>query len=429
MSRDDRAAAHSRHAAVGGTAHRFQRRVSFETLSPEKLRQQVASFSARYLVVIDAHWGDGFGWQQLSADPACRLKVVYRERDVAILEVEPNRTGRVSRTAHDDWLQEQLSKLDEFLKQHPDRDDVVVRRTSLLRELGRNDEAIASLRGLIDKGHTSVRVCADLGWTLFDERRYAEAAQYLDLARGLPNAEAIAATLADGAERARALLRETPEETASKSVDRSLNRIQSHVTLLRWTNAEREADQLLALAPKRADAHYWRGYLHHIFGERTQAERHYETAVALGSDEARAKLALIRLEAAVAGEHPTEKVDPKWPEPNEAVSAITPTNRPTAADASTADANPDSMATPVRLAKLLDEHGWSGRAIATLEAARSRFGDQPEILVPLADLYRRFARPEEAAPLYRLAMKEWPHEKALRDGLAAVEAAPREPSF
>ena len=412
------------HAAVGGTAHRFQRRAAFETLSPEKLRQQIASFSARYLVVSDAQWGDGFGWQQLSADPGCLLKVVYRERDVAILEVEPNRSGKVSRSAYGDWLSQQLFKLDEFLDQHPDRHDVIVRRASLLRELGRRDEAITSLRGLIDNGHATVRVCADLGWALFDEHNYAEAAQYLDLARGLPNAEPIAAILTDGAEQARARLRETPEETASKSFGRALSLIRGHAASLRWTDAEREADQLLALAPDRAEAHYWRGDLHHVFGELTQAEWHYETAVTLGSEEARAKLELIRLAAAIADEQLTE-----LPEPTEAVSAINPANQQVTAEASTTDADPTSMATHVRLAKLLDEHGWSGRAVAVLEAARVRFGDKPEILVPLADLYRRFARPEKAAPLYRLALKEWPHEKALRQGLTAAEAALREPNF
>ncbi|MBC8115104.1 MAG: tetratricopeptide repeat protein, partial [Candidatus Saccharimonas sp.] len=295
-------------------------------------------------------------------------------------------------------------------------------------------EAIAGLRDLIDKGHISVRICADLGWALFEERRYAEAAQYLDLARGLPNAEAIAATLADGAEKARARQAETPEETASQSVDRALNRIRSHAVLLRWTSAEREADQLLALAPEQAEAHYWRGYLHHIFGERTQAERHYEAAVAIGSEEARAMLELIRLEAILANEQPTELPEPELHEPrlpdqDAAVSAINPTNLQSTAEASTTDADPNSMATHVRLAKLLDEHGWSGRAVAVLEAARTRFGDKPEILVPLADLYRKFARPEDAAPLYRLALKEWPHEKTIREGLSAAEAALREPKF
>ena len=87
------------------------------------------------------------------------------------------------------------------------------------------------------------------------------------------------------------------------------------------------------------------------------------------------------------------------------------------------------MATHVRFAKLLDEQGWPGRAISALEAGRTRFGDQPELLVPLADLYRRFAQPELAAPLYRLAAKDWPHEKSIRQGLNACEAALREPKF
>lgn len=407
------------HAATGGTAHRFQRRVAFEALSPEKLRQQIASFSARYLVVLDTQWGDGFGWQQLSGDPACLLKIVYRERNVAILEVEPNRSGDVSRSAYDEWLNEQLARLDEFLNQHPSRHDVMVRRASLLRELGRNDEAIANLRSLIDKGHMTMRVCADLGWTLFDEQQYAEAAKYLDLARSLPNAETVAAVLADGAEKARARQRETSEERSSKSVDRALNRIQVHAASLRWANAEREADQLLALAPDHADAHYWRGYLHHTFGERVQAETCYETAVSLGSKEARAKLELLRLEAAITNEQP-----PTLPQPNAVASAINPENQP-----STNDAHANSMAAHVRLAKLLDEQGWSGRAVAVLEDARARFGDKAEILVPLADLYRRFARPEEAAPLYRLALKDWPHDKTIRLGLTAAEAALREPRF
>ena len=87
------------------------------------------------------------------------------------------------------------------------------------------------------------------------------------------------------------------------------------------------------------------------------------------------------------------------------------------------------MATHVRFAKLLDEHGWPGRAITALEAARARFGDKPELLVPLAELYRRFARPELAAPLYRLAEQAWPHDKSIRQGLNACEAALREPKF
>jgi tetratricopeptide (TPR) repeat protein len=227
---------------------------------------------------------------------------------------------------------------------------------------------------------------------------------------------------------------ETPEMDASKSIDRSLNRIQSYVASLRWTNAEREADELLSLAPERAEPHYWRGYLHHVFGERTEAERHYETAATLGSKEVLAKLELIRLEAIVSSEQPTElpkseSGEQKMQESNAAVSAINPANRQTSTDTSHSEASIHTIATHTRLATLLDEHGWSGRSVAVLEAARARFGDQAEILVPLAELYRKFARPEDAATLYRLALKEQPHEKAIRQGLNAAEAALREPKF
>ena len=442
------------HAAVGATAHRFQKRAAFETLTPERLRQQMASFSARHLVVSDAQWGDGFGWQQLSADPTCVFKVVYRERDVAVLEAEPNRTGEVSRTSHKDWLNEQLASIDEFLSQQPGRHDVSVRRATLLRELGRNEEAISSLEALLDNGHATVRVCSDLGWALFEERRYADAAKYLELARTLPNAESVSAVLADGAERARSRLAESPAETEAKSDDRQLSRIAAFVSSLKWTSAEQEADALLARAPDRAESHYWRGYLHHVFDERDQAEWHYEVAVSLGSEEARAKLELLRLSLAVENERQTNLPAPESPshdrpqtnpvDLDEAVSAlnvensnttvamkpVVPDSIPTElAEPESVPSDPRVMATHVRFAKLLDEHGWPGRSIAALETARARFGDKPELLVPLADLYRRFAHPEVAAPLYRLAEKDWPHDKALRQSLNACEAALREPTF
>ncbi len=452
------------HAAVGGTAHRFQKRVAFETLSPERLRQQITAFSARHLVVSDAHWGDGFGWRQLSADPACVLKVVYRDRDVAVLQAEPNRTGEVSRTAYDDWLNEQLASIDDFLAQHPGRHDVIVRRASLLRELGRNDEAITDLQGLVEKGHSTVRVCSDLGWALFEERRYADAAKYLELARTLPNAESVSAVLADGAERARSRLAESPAEVEAKSEDRLVSRIASHVAALKWTRAEQDTDALLALAPDRAEPHYWRGYLYHIFGELARAEWHYEVAQTLGHEEARAKLELLRLTTAFANERMEDGLTPDSPiaessdsnaanlttvdlDPNgldAPASALNPENArevitakiiidesavPDAAGTGVAPTDPSLMPTHVRFAKLLDEYGWPGRSITVLEAARARFGDKTELLVPLAELYRRFAHPELAAPLYRLAEQAWPHDKSIRQGLNACEAVLREPAF
>ena len=101
-------------------------------------------------------------------------------------------------------------------------------------------------------------------------------------------------------------------------------------------------------------------------------------------------------------------------------------NDPTGSDQSI---DPNTFLSHVRLAKLYDEHGWSGRALATLESARQRFGDRPEILSPQAELYLRFARPEEALPLFKVAQQARPHDKSLRQGQAAAESALRVPKF
>ncbi|MBS0202144.1 MAG: tetratricopeptide repeat protein [Planctomycetes bacterium] len=394
-------------AAVGGTAHRFQRRVQFEALTPEKVRQQIASFPARYLVVTTAQFGLGFGWQQAFADPSYRLTVVYQNRDVAVLEVSPNRTGNVSRTGYAEWLQTQRTALDEVLARSPNRLDLIARKADLLQEAGETSQAIQLLEDLVQRGVVTVRVCSSLGWLYLSTQQYAKAAEFLDLARGLPNAEPVAESLADGARQARKRLTESADESLEKTIERSLHRIQNQVAALNLPAAEREVDGLLPKVPDHAALNYWRGYLHHLFGESELAEKWYEVAVRSGSEDARGKLLLLRLERALTR------------------SAATVINL----DGASEPVDPATFGSHVRLAKLYDEHGWSGRAVATLESARQKFGDQPEILSPLADLYLRFARPEEAAPLYRRALEEWPHEKSVQQGQAAAAGALRQPKY
>ena len=411
----ENSAPHSRmlawQAAVGGTAHRYQRRVQFETLTPDKVRQQIAGFSARYLVVTTAQFGVGFGWRQVFSDPAYSLTVVYQDRDVAVLEVGPNRNGTVSRTGYTEWMETQRTALDAVLAHSPDRNDLIARKAELLREEGQTQQAIALYEDLVRRGMVTVRVCSSLGWLYFAERKYELAAHFLDLASGLPNAEPVAASLADGARKARERLHETPDDSTDtsldKSIEQSLRRIQGQVESLSFADAEREADAILPRAPEHAGLNYWRGYLHQLFGERDQAETCYVRAVQSGSNEARGKLLLLRWERAIQ---------------QSASSVVN-------VEGASEPVDPSAMASHVRLAKLYDEHGWSGRSVAVLEAARQRFGDQPEILAPLAELYLQFARPEEAAPLFRLAQQAWPHEKSVRQGLSAAESALRVPKF
>lgn len=393
-------------AAVGGTAHRFQRRVQLEALTPEKVRQQIASFPARYVVVTTSHFGLGFGWQQAFADPAYTFTEVYHDRDVAILEVTPNRTGSISRTGYLDWVRNQRTALDAVLARSPGRTDLIARKSDLLQIEGHNDQAIALLEGLIHRGMVTVRVCSSLGWLYYAEGKYARAAEYLDLASVLPNAEGVAESLVDGARRARERMLEPTDHSPDKSIERSLRRVSVMVASLNFIGAERELDKALPEAPDHAELNYWRGYLHHLFDEREQAQVCYQRAVRSGSKDASGKMLLLETERAI----------------HQSAASVVNENGSEAVD-------PNVFATYVHLARLYDEHGWSGRALATLEAARQRFGDRPEILSPLADLNMRFAWPEEAAALYKLALNEWPNEKSLKQGLAAAEAALRKPRF
>lgn len=384
-------------AATAGTAHRFQKRLQFEALSPAAVREQIAGFSARYLVVTTAQFGTGFGWQQAWADPAMSLRVVYQNRDVAVLEVEPNRSGTVSRTAYRDWLKSQLTAVEEFLLRSPGRSDLVVRQADLLRELGQTAPAIELLENLVRRGMVTVRVCSTLGWLHLSDGDLARAAELLELASGLPNAEPIAAALRDGASRARQRLVE-PKNSATVTRDRAVKRAQGLVETLRFVEAQDLLDIELKAAPDHGDLNYWRGYVHHIFGEHDAAVSCYERALRKGSEPAREKLRLLQLEHRVnlsAGN---------------SVQA-------------------QERETLVELASLYEEHGWGGRAVAVLESARQRFGDAPQILVPLGTLYLKFARPDLAVSLLELVPEDSPHFENVAPLLANARSALRQPRY
>ncbi len=391
------------HAAVGATSHRFQKRVQFETMTPDKLRHEIEAFSARYLVVPNGQFGDGFGWRQIDADPAMTLTVVFSERDVTILEVVPNRSGAISKTAFADWAERQLKLIEESRQRMPQRIDLAIRHATLLRDSGRNQEAIPVLRDLIERGTVTVRICAELGWLLFDVEEFADAARFLDMARKLPNAESMAGVLADGAERSRERLREKSYGIGARSTESRIRRIRGLIGSLKYVEAECETDLILADAPQNPEANYLRGHLHHLLGEFNQAESRYELAVLNGNDDARHGLLLLRMSSAI--EQPTK-------------STIT-----IGDDIETVD--PDNALAHVRLASLYREQNWPGKALATLETATKRFPDQSAIELPLADLYLVFARPELALPIFESLSKRDPDHEAIKRGLHASRAGLR----
>ncbi len=395
------------HAAVAATSHRFQKRVQFETQSPEKIRQQIEAFNARYLVVPDGQFGDGFGWQQLSADPAIRLNAVYREHDVVVLEVEPNRTGEIDKTGYSQWLEQRMAACREAHQRLPDRIDIAIRNASLLNETGHTQEAIQALRNLLDHGTRTVRVCAELGWMLYESERFEEAAKYLDMARTLPNAESIASQLTDGVERAQARLREPPAPDTGALIERALNRVKSLMGGLKYAAAEREANRICSNAVDHPEFNFVRGKLHHRLGEFSQAAERYERAIQLGVTDAERWLLLIRFDQAIS---------------RDTVSSIE-------AGASHETVDPADPLSHVRLAGRFRDCVWPGRALATLEQANERFPDQACVQRPLADLYRLFARPDLAAPLYEEVLKCDSTDEDARKGLAAAKMALTEPEM
>ncbi|MBM4077200.1 MAG: tetratricopeptide repeat protein, partial [Planctomycetes bacterium] len=366
----------------------------FETLGPEKLHQQIESFLARYLVVSTANWGDGFSWQILDGDPGIRYEVAYDHRGVMILRVEPNPTGIVSPNTYEKWVADQLSSIERHLETDPNRHDIQMRQASLLREIGQTDEAIGILKELASASYISVRVYADLGWALFENEQYREAAKYLDLARTLPNSESIASVLADGANRARERSNESIEDSQKKSTDRSLRRIETLIASYKWSAAQKRLDQLLRENTNHPDANYLRGYVAHILGDHSTAARHYRLAETQKSTSAIEKLELMSLE-----------------------------------DRFESTETPLSSAQSVRLAELLEQGGWLGRAIVVMEAADTQSEKSIEVVSKLGGLYRKLGDAEKSLMWYERASELDPNSPELQLRLLAARRAMRIPSL
>lgn len=393
------------HAAVASTSHRFQKRVQFETLTPDKLRAQIEAFGARYLVVPAAQFGDGFSWQMLNSDTAITLKQVYSARDVAVLEILPNRAGDVSKTAYPEWLESQLALAAQACEDEPTRVDLAIRRASLLREAGRDREAINEFQKLVDRGVVTARVCGELGWLHLENQDYALAAKYLDMARLLPNAEAVGSVLFDGALHARERMNQSPKQDPSKELSRRLNRVKTLIGSEKYLAAEHELAAIPDIHQGNAEVQFVRGRLHHRIGELSSAADCYEKSIKLGHSDAIAWLRLIRLDQAVQSQ---SKLSVDVGEGQEEI-------------------DPLMVSTHIRLGEMLAERGWPGRALTVYESAMILFPDEPSIQQRLADLYRKFSMPERAVPLYEFVLQRKPDDEPAKMGLEIARSHLQEP--
>ena len=177
------------------------------------------------------------------------------------------------------------------------------------------------------------------------------------------------------------------------------------ISLFKYSSAERIVDGVLTKSPEHPEARFLKGKLLHLFGEVQAAEKHYERSIELGCVDAASWLTVLRYRSAIRGLEKTSisvgdqkaEIDPARPE------------------------------THLKMAELFREHGWSGQALATLEAANERFPDQSTIQQPLADLYCVFARPDLAVPLYESALKNHQNDESIQKGLMAAKQRLFEP--
>jgi len=236
----------TRHSDVGLTSGLAQDAVRFEELPPPVWRARIARLPARYLVVPTSLFGKFFPMELLRSDPVYTYEVVWQGADAAVIAVAPNRTGAV--VPPEPPSQDLLSACDAAEAREPDRVDLQSRCAELLAASGKQDEAIARLRAIVDRGRADVRIQIALGQLLLDTRQDAEALAAFRAAAGMPEAELLEQTLARGLARAQEL-------AAAKSIDKIVRartataRARDRMDALRWGEAQALVNEALAFGP------------------------------------------------------------------------------------------------------------------------------------------------------------------------------------
>jgi tetratricopeptide (TPR) repeat protein len=340
----------TRHSDVGFTSGLLQESVRFEELPPQAWRARIAKLHARFLVVPASVFGKFFPFDLLASDPAYAYAVRWKQRDVAIVEVLPNRSGRVTAAATD--ASDATTACDRAAAE-PRRVDLSTRCAELSAATGRRDAAIARLGALVDRGGADVRETIALGQLLLSAGRADDAAAAFRAASDLPEAELLDQVIERG--RALAERRIAAKGLAAKQqVQAAVERGRAFMDALRWKEAGVEIDEALTLAPGDPSALRAAGDLATRLGEYDRATRLYEAAGALGDNRAAAQGAAL-------------------------VDAL-------GVEASLATAAPLAI---VRAAAYWAGEGSPGRALDLLERASVTLPGEREIEAPLGEL-RRF---------------------------------------
>ena len=244
----DRAPSHARvltrHSDLGLTSRRFQESLRFEETSPLEWRREIARYGATYLAVPTTLFGKLFPREAMGGDPVYELEPVYRERDVMILEVRPNRSGAL-RTDEPD-LEQDLAACRGALTRYPRRVDLVRRCAELTARTGGGDDAVEMLRDAIAR-KDDARLQVTLGQVLLDLGRHDEALASFRAAAGLPRAALLPRTIERGIRRAEEGWAQEPEPRSPESnLDRA--ELLRRTVALEQAGEEATPQQYLSLA-------------------------------------------------------------------------------------------------------------------------------------------------------------------------------------
>ncbi len=334
----------TRHSDVGFTSGLVQDSIRFEELSPQAWRARLARLHARYLVVPASLYGKFFPFDLLAADPAYSYAVTYEGDDVAVIEVSPNRTGRVELAAMD--TANAQAACERAAAREPRRVDLSTRCAELAAAAGRRNEAIAQLSALVGRGGADVRLQIALGQLLLDAGRNAEAGAAFRTAKDLPEAELLTQTIERG--------RATAERRASTNRRDGVADARPLMEALRWGEAKAVLDDALTANPDDPAALMAAGELHLRLGAYDDAIDFYRRAAERGDPRAAEQAAGLAEAVAV--------------------------------EASLANANPETI---VRAAGFWAGNGAPGRALSIMEAASAQHAGDPELAGRVVEL-RRF---------------------------------------
>ncbi|MGC8642544.1 MAG: tetratricopeptide repeat protein [Isosphaeraceae bacterium] len=321
---------------------------------------------------------------------------------MTILEVLPSRTGTISRVPIDPG--DSLSRITAQIRKEPWRFDLHSARAAMLLASGHTERAARDWLYLVSSGRAYGETYLSLALESLRARKFDQALHYVKAAAVQPDS--------DPSESTRTVWQLA--QAGAKGEHQVENGFAALADYARWLTRERrlddaavQFDRLVGENPRSGRALLDRGEFYQRLGMVDRARADFERALALDEIGAEFKLELILREEALGRTAP---------------SHFSVCHR-------SVDVDPTSTECHTRYAEMLVADGVPGHALAVLERAVDQFGERPELLVPLAKLYRDFGYPLKAERLFRTVLSQHPRNADALIGVDRCAELERPPSY